>query len=260
SVIGTDRKLRRKRHNLLAGVLRLGFAGVRAVSKKDVSFALSHQGPVNRAARRCDRRIGSAGQPQRFPLQRRKRAGPEPIGLAKHLPGVVAGGICTRRGGAEFHARVEHAVENCSRLDGNSRPHQGAQPVAREKHAGPLLPAVANACGCSILAEANTSACAPPAISSFSVPDGPYLACTFCPNAASNASVTSVRAVRRLPAAWSKTGSDASAGTAIVVAARMAARRTSIMPPVHWHWGKTTPARGSCNPQSPFALRAKRAS
>src|SRR5262249_5856004 len=26
-------------------------------------------------------------------------------------------------------------------------------------------------------------------------------------------------------------------------AARMTARRASIMPPVHWHWGKTTPAR-----------------
>src|SRR5215467_4260543 len=95
---------------------------------------------------------------------------------------------------------------------------------------GPLLPAVANACGCSILAEANTSACAPPAISSFSVPEGPYLACTFCPDAASNASVTSVRAVRRLPAAWSKTGSDASAGTAIVVTARMTATRQASCP------------------------------
>src|SRR5262249_32291357 len=93
---------------------------------------------------------------------------------------------------------------------------------------GPLLPAVANACGCSILAEANTSACAPSAISSFSIPDGPYLACTLCPDAASNTPVTSVRAVRRLPAAWSKTGSDATAGTAIVVTARITARRESI--------------------------------
>src|SRR5215467_877494 len=57
---------------------------------------------------------------------------------------------------------------------------------------GPLLPAVANACGCSMLAEANTSACAPPKISSFSVPEGPYLACTLCPDAASNAAATSV--------------------------------------------------------------------
>src|SRR5262245_47368831 len=46
---------------------------------------------------------------------------------------------------------------------------------------GPLLPAVANACGCSMLAEANTSAFAPAKISSFSVPEGPYLACTFRP-------------------------------------------------------------------------------
>src|SRR5262249_1841535 len=95
---------------------------------------------------------------------------------------------------------------------------------------GPLLPAVANACGCSVLAEANTSAFAPPKISSFSVPEGPYFACTLCPDAASNAAATSVGAVRRLPAAWSKTGSDATAGTAIVAAARVTARRASIPP------------------------------
>src|ERR1700730_1892020 len=76
-----------------------------------------------------------------------------------------------------------------------------------------------------MLAEANTSACAPPAISSFSVPEGPYLACTRFPDAASYAPATSVRAVRKLPAAWSKTGSDATAGTAIVANARETARR-----------------------------------
>src|SRR5215469_14146781 len=103
---------------------------------------------------------------------------------------------------------------------------------------GPLLPAVANACGCSILAEANTSACVPSAISSFSIPDGPYLACTLSPDAASNASVTSVSAVRRLPAAWSKTGSDATTGTAIVVAARLTTRRESITLSGYSRWGQ----------------------
>ena len=52
-----------------------------------------------------------------------------------------------------------------------------------------------------MLAEAKTSARAPPAISSLSVPEGPYFACTLCPDAASNAPATSVRALRRLPAA-----------------------------------------------------------
>ena len=50
-----------------------------------------------------------------------------------------------------------------------------------------------------MLAEANTSALAPPAISSFSNPDGPYLACTVPPPDASNALLTSVSAPRRLP-------------------------------------------------------------
>src|SRR5262249_47546432 len=130
--------------------------------------------------------------------------------------------------------------ENCCRFDGKSRPHQGAQPVAREKHDGAALACRRNACGCSILAEANTSACAPPAISSFSFPDGPYLACTLCPDAASKAPVTSVRAVRRLPAAWSKTGSDATAGMAIVVAARITARRESITLLSYSRWGQNS--------------------
>src|SRR5215813_8335709 len=34
---------------------------------------------------------------ERRPVQRCERAGPEPIGLAEHLPGVVAGGVCARR-------------------------------------------------------------------------------------------------------------------------------------------------------------------
>src|SRR6185369_8836877 len=67
----------------------------------------------------------------------------------------------------------------------------------------------ASACGCSIFAEANTSARVPPAISSLSVPEGPYLASTFCPDAASNALATSVKALRRLPAACKSTRSEA---------------------------------------------------
>src|SRR5262249_40006959 len=91
--------------------------------------------------------------------------------------------------------------------------------------------AVANACGCSMLAEANTSAWAPPKISSFSVPEGPYLARTLCADAASNAAATSVRAVRRLPAAWSKAGSGATAGPGIVPGPRGAAARGASITP-----------------------------
>src|SRR5262249_30923604 len=226
SVIGTDRKLGRKRHNLLAGVLRLGFTRVRAVSKKNVSFALSHQGPVNRAARRCARRVGSAGQPQRFPLQRRKRAGPEPIGLAEHLPGVVAGEVCARRGGAEFDARVEHAVENCCRLDGKSRPHQGAQPVAREKHDGTALARCRQR------------------LWVLHIGGGEHLGVRLLSPQSGRCA-----GCRRHGA---KTGSDASAGTAIVVAARMTARRGSIMPPVQWRWGRTNTAPCTLKPAYPF--------
>src|SRR5262245_19497558 len=95
---------------------------------------------------------------------------------------------------------------------------------------GPLLPAAASACGCSMLAEANTSAWAPRTISSFRVPEAPYLACTFGPPAASNAPATSVSALRRLPAACNTTGSAAIAGTVIVAASRTAARRITSRP------------------------------
>jgi len=67
--------------------------------------------------------------------------------------------------------------------------------------AGPLLLAFASACGCSMLAEANTSALAPPMISSFRSPDAPYFAWTALPVAASNALAMSVNAPRKLPAA-----------------------------------------------------------
>src|SRR5262245_20884814 len=83
---------------------------------------------------------------------------------------------------------------------------------------GPLLPALASACGCAMLAEANTSARAPPAISSLSVPEGPNFGCTFGPPAASNAPATSVSALRRLPAACSSTGSAAIAAVLIAAA------------------------------------------
>ena len=72
-----------------------------------------------------------------------------------------------------------------------------------------------------MLADANTSAWAPRAISSFRVPEAPYLACTFGPAAASNAPATSVSAVRKLPAASSTTSSAAIAGTVIAAAVRM---------------------------------------
>src|SRR5262249_61761250 len=37
-------------------------------------------------------------------------------------------------------------------------------------------------------------------------------------------------------------------------------RGGGVTPPVHWHWGRTIPARSSCNPRSPSGPRARRAS
>nr|WP_246738455.1 hypothetical protein [Bradyrhizobium sp. CCBAU 051011] len=65
----------------------------------------------------------------------------------------------------------------------------------------PLRFSCASACGCSMLAEANTSALAPAAISSFSKPEAPNFACTLPRFAASNAFATSLNAARKLPAA-----------------------------------------------------------
>jgi len=56
-----------------------------------------------------------------------------------------------------------------------------------------------------MLADANTSALAPPAIASRSVPDGPYFACTATPLAASKPAAISVSASRSEPAACSST-------------------------------------------------------
>jgi hypothetical protein len=67
---------------------------------------------------------------------------------------------------------------------------------------GPLLPAAASACGCSMLADANRSARAPAAISSLSSPDAPYFACTSWRDSAWNDRTTSFKAERKLPAAY----------------------------------------------------------
>ena len=63
-----------------------------------------------------------------------------------------------------------------------------------------------------MFADANTSALAPPAISSFNSPDAPNFACTLKGTDFSNAWLTSASAPRRLPAACSRTVSDAAAG------------------------------------------------
>src|SRR5262245_20501549 len=59
---------------------------------------------------------------------------------------------------------------------------------------GPLCFDTDSACGCSMLAEAKTSATAPLVISSLSRPEGPYFVSTFTPLAVSNALATSFRA------------------------------------------------------------------
>src|SRR5882672_6234421 len=62
---------------------------------------------------------------------------------------------------------------------------------------GPLFFAAASAWGCSMFAEVNTSALAPPAISSFNSPEAPNFACTLKGEDFSNAWLTSVSAPRR---------------------------------------------------------------
>ena len=75
-----------------------------------------------------------------------------------------------------------------------------------------------------MFADANTSALAPPAISSLSRPDAPNFACTLRAEDCSNAWLTSVSAPRRLPAACRRTGSEAMAGVMrkLVIAAAIA--------------------------------------
>src|SRR5258708_2355312 len=76
-----------------------------------------------------------------------------------------------------------------------------------------------------MLADANTSARAPPAISPLSKPDAPNFACTSWRDAATNAPATSVSAERRLPAAKRCTASAALARAHIVAATSARAMR-----------------------------------
>ena len=138
-VIRAHRKFINNGHDLLAGVLLLGLERTGAIGKKDVGFAFGHQHTVDRASRRGCRRVGTSGQLQRLPLQRSERAGLELVGLTKHLPGVVAGRVRARGRGAELDVGIEHAIEECRRLDGKPRPYQGAEPVAGEQRDGAAL-------------------------------------------------------------------------------------------------------------------------
>ena len=167
------------------------------------------------------------------------------LGFAKNLPGVVAGRIGLRRRGAELDRGIEHAVEQRRRR----RPRGRAAPArtagcARTAPQGRCASAAASACGCSMLAEANTSAFAPAAISSFSRPDAPNFACTLPRPAASKAFATSVSAARRLPAAWSKTVSSAIAGAVMIArTARAAESRARITRRNRWRSDRTTARR-----------------
>jgi hypothetical protein len=95
-----------------------------------------------------------------------------------------------------------------------------------------------------MLAEANTSALAPAAISSFSKPDAPNFACTLPRFAASNAFATSLNAARKLPAAWSNTVSSAIAGAIVTRrTANAAENRACITRRNRWRWDRTTARR-----------------
>ena len=64
-----------------------------------------------------------------------ERARLELLGLAKHLPGVIAGRIGLRRRGAELDLRDRACGRAASAgVDLEAGPRQRAQPVAREQH------------------------------------------------------------------------------------------------------------------------------
>jgi hypothetical protein len=91
-----------------------------------------------------------------------------------------------------------------------------------------------------MFADANTSALAPPAISSFNSPDAPNFACTLKGTDFSNAWLTSASAPRRLPAACSRTVSDAAAGDMskpVIVAINANTFFSTVTPPIRIRGG-----------------------
>ena len=171
-----------------------------AIGQEDIGGALRDELAIERASLRAGRAGGPAGELQRLLLQR---------GLGARLDASRLCGKPPRRSRRTDRLSasrcraplgVEHAVKQRGRLNLQAGPDQRAQSVAREQHDGAALARCASACGCSMLAEANSSRLCATAISSFSnrrrrIWPGPL------PRCASKAFATSVRRSRRLPAA-----------------------------------------------------------
>ena len=95
-----------------------------------------------------------------------------------------------------------------------------------------------------MLAEANTSALAPPTISSFSRPDGPNFACTLPPLSASNALATSVSAAAQAAGGMEQDGFG-HAPALLMIASTQERKETAarITRPDRWRSDRTTARR-----------------
>ena len=135
-------------------------------------------------SRRRWRRGRPAGQLERLRAEPVERIGDAVLlDPPEHLPGVVARRVGLRRRSAELDRRVEHALRRGCRCV-TVEPGRASAHIALRANfrVGPGA-ARTQACGCSMLADANTSAVSPAAMRSRSSPEAPNVKRTACRDA-----------------------------------------------------------------------------
>jgi hypothetical protein len=128
-----DGEVRRQRNDGKAGHFVDGLGAAAAIGEGNVG-AVRQENAFDGALAGDERGCPgpAAVKLLRLGLERRAGAGMHGLGAREHRPGIVAGGVCARRGGRKAHGRIEQPVQHVGGGETSRAVRQGAQAVARE--------------------------------------------------------------------------------------------------------------------------------